>query len=75
MKYYFVDTVSGFQKTLNINNQKKDQIKLKIYKISKNKFRIKAIQGKVFGPQPFLAIKFKNNRYLHDNLDFSLKKK
>jgi len=73
VKYYFTDTVSGFQKTLNIKNQKKDQIKLKIYKISKNKFKIKAIQGKVFGPQPFLAIKFKNNRYFHDNLDFSLK--
>jgi len=74
VKYYFKDTVSGFQKTLNISNHKNDQIKLKIYKISKNKFRIKATQGKVFGPQPFLAIKFKNNRYLHDNLDFGLKK-
>ena len=74
VKYYFTDTVSGFQKTLNITNPKKKQIKLKIYRISKTKFRIKAIQGKVFGPQPFLAIKFKNNRYLHDNLDFGLKK-
>ena len=42
--------------------------------LDKNSFKIKAIKGKVFGPQPFLAIKFKNNRYFHDNLDFSLKK-
>jgi hypothetical protein len=28
----------------------------------------------VFGPQPFLALKLKNGNYIHDNLDFSLKK-
>jgi hypothetical protein len=28
-------------------------------------------RGKVFGPQPFLAIKTKSRRYIHDNLDFS----
>ncbi|MBK9325696.1 MAG: hypothetical protein IPN00_04930 [Hydrogenophilales bacterium] len=33
---------------------------------------IKAEQGEVFGPQPFLAIKTKANRYLHDNLDFAV---
>jgi len=27
--------------------------------------------GKVFGPQPFLAIKTKSQRFIHDNLDFS----
>ena len=27
--------------------------------------------GKVFGPQPFMAIKTRSGRYLHDNLDFS----
>ena len=32
---------------------------------------IKCVQGKVFGPQPFLAIKTKKKRYIHDNLDFS----
>lgn len=28
-------------------------------------------RGKVFGPQPFLAIKTKSRRYIHDNFDFS----
>jgi hypothetical protein len=27
-------------------------------------------QGSVFGPQPFLAIKTRSRRYIHDNLDF-----
>ncbi len=32
---------------------------------------INVVQGVVFGPQPFLAIKTRSNRYIHDNLDFS----
>lgn len=72
VKFHFVDTTTGFQKVLNLQN-KTEKLKLKINRISKNKFKIKAIRGKVFGPQPFLAIKFKNKRYFHDNLDFGLK--
>lgn len=33
---------------------------------------IKTLKGKVFGPQPFLAIKTKSRNYIHDNLDFSV---
>jgi len=32
---------------------------------------IKLIRGKVFGPQPFLAIETRSRRFIHDNLDFS----
>ena len=32
---------------------------------------IRVKQGRVFGPQPYLAIKTKSKRYLHDNFDFS----
>lgn len=31
---------------------------------------IKCVKGKVFGPQPFLAIKTKSRRFIYDNLDF-----
>ena len=31
-------------------------------------------QGEVFGPQPFLSIQTKSNRFIHDNFDFSKKK-
>lgn len=33
---------------------------------------VRTDQGKVFGPQPFLAIKTKSQRYIHDNMDFSV---
>ena len=32
--------------------------------------KVETVKGKVFGPQPFLAIKTKNGRYIHDNFDF-----
>jgi hypothetical protein len=32
---------------------------------------VRTAAGRVFGPQPFLAIKTRSQRYLHDNLDFS----
>lgn len=33
---------------------------------------IQTLQGEVFGPQPFLAIKTRSGCYIHDNLDFGL---
>jgi hypothetical protein len=33
---------------------------------------VRTVKGKVFGPQPFLAIKTKAQRYIHDNMDFSV---
>ena len=35
---------------------------------------VKTKQGKVFGPQPFLAIQTKSKKFIHDNFDFSVKK-
>lgn len=32
---------------------------------------VTAKQGKVFGPQPFLAIETRSRRFLHDNFDFA----
>ena len=34
-----------------------------------NKFIVEVERGKLFGPQPYLAIKTIDNRYLHDNFD------
>lgn len=32
---------------------------------------VETIQGRVFGPQPFLAIKTRSKRFIHDNFDFT----
>ncbi len=31
---------------------------------------VRTLRGKVFGPQPFLAIQTRSRRYIHDNFDF-----
>ena len=34
-----------------------------------NRLIVKVLEGEIFGPQPFLAIKTKEGKYYHDNLD------
>jgi len=34
-----------------------------------NKLIVKVLEGEIFGPQPFLAIKTKESHYYHDNFD------
>jgi hypothetical protein len=54
---------------------KKETLKLRVeLRRAGNNLRlhIKEKYGDVFGPQPFLAIQTKNNRFIHDNLDFGL---
>ncbi len=58
------------EKDLN-NNSLKLNIKLKKEK-KVLRLLIKEKNGKIFGPQPFLAIKTKSGRFIHDNLDFGI---
>ena len=70
------------QRWLNLKKKRKKNDKpIKIKVIFKKKtssdvpfITIKCVQGKVFGPQPFLSIKTKKKRYIHDNFDFSKEK-
>lgn len=34
--------------------------------------QVEVVSGKVFGPQPYLAIRTRSRRYLHDNFDFAM---
>lgn len=50
------------------------ELKLELHRDSNGKprvFTVETVRGEVFGPQPFLAIKMRSQRFLHDNLDFS----
>ena len=38
-------------------------------RLDKNRVFVEVVSGEVFGPQPFLAIKSRESRYFHDNLD------
>ena len=55
----------------------KRPIKLKIKYINDDndvpRIVVECIEGKTFGPQPFLAIEKKDGEFVHDNFDFDLK--
>ena len=38
-------------------------------RIEDNRFFVEVVTGNIFGPQPYLAIRSKEGRYFHDNLD------
>ena len=76
VKFKFCNSLDGFRNYLGYSETNIEPIKLKVV-LNKNpkndvpNISIKTIRGKVFGPQPFLAIQTKSNRFIHDNLDFS----
>ncbi len=52
----------------DLYGKKNQKLKFKV-SLKKNRILINLVSGNIFGSQPFLAIKDKNNRYYHDNLD------
>lgn len=41
-------------------------------KLDGENLEVHCTKGKVFGPQPYLAVKTKDGRYFHDNFDFGM---
>lgn len=76
VKFYFSEAKEAFQKVI-YGKKYENTIKFEVNLNTKEKIPyiiVKTTNGKVFGPQPFLAIKTKSGRYIHDNFDFDLKK-
>lgn len=79
VKYIFCNTKDGFNRYLwRSKKNKTAPIKLEVkYFHDKGdvpRVVVKAKQGEVFGPQPFLCFKRKDKIYSHDNFDFDIKK-
>ncbi len=77
VKYKFCNATEAFQNSLGLDLSKNPPLKLaiKLNRNPKNDFpnlEIETIEGKVFGPQPFLAIETKNRHFYNDNLDFDI---
>ena len=81
VKYEFAEAKYAFSKIAKLKektNIKPLKFSVKFFKESKKDFakiEIRVKQGEVFGPQPFLAIKTKKDRFINDNFDFSSSKK
>ena len=70
------ESVDAFRGCLNFNKKmiSQDKIDLSI-ELNNNIIQVDIINGEIFGPQPYLAIKTKEGKYLHDNFDFGIKEK
>jgi hypothetical protein len=78
VKYYYVNTLEGFQKTIWKTTKQKNKINFNVKFFNKKNdipyISVNLTKGRTFGPQPFLAIQTKKGRFIHDNFDFDIKK-
>jgi hypothetical protein len=75
VKFYYSNAIDAMRNTLKLQAKKID-LKIELKKdIDKNTafLKIKS-NNKIFGPQPFLAIKTVTGQYIWDNLDFQSEK-
>lgn len=77
VKFCFSEASFAFKRMI-YGNLKEEKIDLDVEFFNEKgdvpNIRVKTLNGNVFGPQPFLAIKTKSGRFIHDNFDFDLKK-
>ncbi|HCB35032.1 MAG: hypothetical protein A2W52_01060 [Candidatus Taylorbacteria bacterium RIFCSPHIGHO2_02_49_25] len=78
VKFKYAEEVEAFRRATGAPERIKDPLKLEV-KLNRApegdvpNLDIIARRGRVFGPQPFLAIETKSGRFIHDNLDFGEK--
>ncbi|WP_272010104.1 hypothetical protein [Roseovarius sp. ZX-A-9] len=76
--YRFCGANEAFQRTLDLPVETTPQLDLSL-ELDSNptddvpNLTVRTLAGQVFGPQPFLAIETRGQRFIHDNLDFDTK--
>ncbi len=73
VKFRFSEAVKGFRSTAYGENPAPEPLSLDVSTGVEGNIRylkVETIRGKVFGPQPFLAIRTKSGRFVHDNFNF-----
>jgi hypothetical protein len=71
VKFKFCETVKAFQQVLGYDTREIEGNKISLdVRLEGNSLQVKVLNGKLFGPQPYLAIKTKTREYFHDNFDF-----
>ena len=73
VKFKYSNARDAFNDICNKGRFEKLELDLNLSK-EKNTFHleVKTLKSEVFGPQPYLAIKTRSGRYIHDNFDFGL---
>ena len=76
VKFQYSETVEAFRKVIGYDAEEieKNALNLEVA-LSGNTLSVETLNGEIFGPQPYLAIKTKSGEYFHDNFDFQLSKR
>jgi hypothetical protein len=71
IRYVFSDSLNAFRLAVGTNAEEiiNNRIELEA-SLSDSLLRIFILNGRIFGAQPYLAIKTKSGVYYHDNMDF-----
>lgn len=73
VKFKFCEVNEAFRNVLHGGEKEKMELDVELYQESGTyKLRINTTNSKVFGPQPWLAVKTKGGLTIHDNLDFGM---
>lgn len=73
ISFKFSESVEAFRELLGYSDEEIKENTLDFYiQLNGNILEIDVTSGEVFGPQPYLAIKTKENKYFHDNFDFQI---
>jgi len=79
VKFKFCEAVEAFREAVYPDGILENPLDLEVKfhpesKEDRAHIEVIAKSGKVFGPQPFLAIQTRSRQFLHDNFDFSITK-
>lgn len=73
VKFKFCEAVEGFRAAIYGPDHMFDPVELDVSlegSVDRLFLKVETVKGKVFGPQPFLAVKTRSERFIHDNFDF-----
>ncbi len=73
VKFIYSDAKNAFNQVIHDGKEEILQLKVDLFREDDiQRLKVETISSTVFGPQPFLAIKTKGNKFIHDNFDFGL---
>ncbi len=72
VKFKYARAKDAFNAVVNDHKEEPLELKVELYEDDMPRLRVEVVQGELFGPQPFLALRTKGGRFIHDNFDFGL---
>jgi len=73
VKFRYCEAIDGFRSVAYGENMEFKPVELEVdfeQEVDEAYLRVETIKGEVFGPQPYLVVRTRSGRFIHDNFDF-----